>query len=97
VDDGWCDDPHDRNYNRHVRHPYGASAERLWRADGLYDLVIVIGHNDRPRVRGRGSAVFIHVAGPGLAPTAGCIALRLPDLVRLIGRLSRGTVLNVAA
>ncbi len=97
VDDGWCDDPDDRNYNRHVRHPYGASAERLWRADGLYDLVIVIGHNDRPRVRGRGSAVFIHVAGPGLAPTAGCIALRLPDLVRLIGRLSRGTVLNVAA
>jgi L,D-peptidoglycan transpeptidase YkuD (ErfK/YbiS/YcfS/YnhG family) len=96
ADDGWCDDPQDRNYNRPVRHPYGASAERLWRADGLYDLVIVIGHNDRPRVRGRGSAVFIHVAGPGLAPTAGCIALRLPDLVRLIGRLSRGTVLNVA-
>ncbi len=93
--DGWCDDPQDRNYNRYIRHPYPASAERLWRQDDLYDLVVVIGHNDRPRVRERGSAVFIHVAGPGLAPTAGCIALRLPDFKRLIARLRPGTVVNV--
>ncbi len=97
ADDGWCDAPQDRNYNRYVRHPYRASAERLWRADHLYDLIVVIGHNDRPRVRGRGSAVFIHVAAPGLAPTAGCIALRLADLVRLVRRLSCGATLNVLA
>jgi len=96
-DDGWCDKPNDRNYNRYVRHPYPASAERLWRADGLYDLIVVIGHNDRPRARGRGSAVFIHVAGPGMAPTAGCIGLRLADLRRLLARMSRGTVVNVRA
>jgi L,D-peptidoglycan transpeptidase YkuD (ErfK/YbiS/YcfS/YnhG family) len=95
--DGWCDDPRDRNYNRRVRHPYPASAERLWRADHLYDVVVVLGHNDRPRVRGRGSAVFMHVAGPGLAPTAGCIALRLPHLLRLIERMSRGSLIRVAA
>jgi L,D-peptidoglycan transpeptidase YkuD (ErfK/YbiS/YcfS/YnhG family) len=96
-DDGWCDDPKDRNYNRLVRHPYPASAEHLWRTDGLYDLVVIIGHNDRPRVRGRGSAVFIHVAGENFAPTAGCIALRLPDLKRLIAHVRSGTFVNVLA
>jgi L,D-peptidoglycan transpeptidase YkuD (ErfK/YbiS/YcfS/YnhG family) len=96
-EDGWCDDPMDRNYNRYVRHPYPASAERLWRADGLYDLVIVIGHNDRPRVLGGGSAIFIHVAGANFEPTEGCIALRLPDLRRLMSHLRRGNVVNVLA
>ena len=74
-DDGWCDASADRNYNRPVRHPYSASAERLWRSDGLYDLVVVLAYNERPRVRGRGSAIFMHVARPGYAPTEGCIAL----------------------
>jgi L,D-peptidoglycan transpeptidase YkuD (ErfK/YbiS/YcfS/YnhG family) len=94
-DDGWCDDPEDRNYNRRIRHPYPASAERLWRDDHLYDVVVVLGHNDRPRTKGRGSAVFMHVAGPGLAPTEGCIAVPLSQLVRLIGGLERGARIRV--
>ena len=57
--------PQDRNYNRPVQHPYPASAEHMWRPDGLYDLVVVMGYNDRPRITGRGSAVFMHVAGAG--------------------------------
>lgn len=93
--DGWCDDQYDRNYNRNVRHPYPASAEHLWRSDHLYDLIVVMGHNDHPRVRGRGSAVFIHVAAAGLQPTEGCIALRRHDLVRLLARLSRGTKIKI--
>jgi L,D-peptidoglycan transpeptidase YkuD (ErfK/YbiS/YcfS/YnhG family) len=88
--DGWCDAPADRNYNRPVRHPYPASAERLWREDGLYDVVVVLSHNARPRVRGCGSAVFMHVARPGYAPTEGCIALRREHLSRLLERLGRG-------
>jgi len=93
--DGWCDEPSDRNYNRRVRHPYPASAEHLWRADRLYDVVVVMGYNDRPRVRGRGSAVFLHVADPAMKPTAGCIALSLPHLRRLIAHASRATVVRV--
>ena len=93
--DGWCDAPADRNYNRPVRHPYAASAERLWRQDGLYDLVVVLGYNDRPRVRGRGSAIFMHVAAPGLGPTAGCIALERRHLVCLLARLGRGAAVAV--
>lgn len=88
-DDGWCDAPHDRNYNRWVRHPYPASAERLWRDDDLYDLVVVLSHNERPRVRNRGSAVFLHVARPGLKPTEGCVAMRRGDLLRVLERRGR--------
>lgn len=87
--DGWCDDPRDRNYNRPVRHPYPASAEHLWRQDHLYDFVVVMGHNDVPRRRCAGSAVFMHVAAPGMAPTEGCIALKKDDLVRLLAAISR--------
>ena len=94
--DGWCDASADRNYNRPVSHPYPASAERLWRPDGLYDVVVVLGYNDCPRVRGRGSAIFMHVAKPGFAPTEGCIALARPHLLRLLARLGRRSAVAVA-
>jgi L,D-peptidoglycan transpeptidase YkuD (ErfK/YbiS/YcfS/YnhG family) len=88
-EDGWCDSPFDRNYNRPVRLPYSASAEHLWRADGLYDIVAVLGHNDVPRIQNRGSAIFMHVAREDLTPTEGCIALRSRDLRRLVSLLQR--------
>jgi L,D-peptidoglycan transpeptidase YkuD (ErfK/YbiS/YcfS/YnhG family) len=95
--DGWCDASADRNYNRPVRHPYAASAERLWRQDELYDVVVVLGYNDSPRVRGRGSAIFMHVAKPGYTPTEGCIALARPLLLRLLARLGPRSAVAVRA
>ncbi len=92
--DGWCEDPADRRYNQAVTIPAGSMADRLTRADHLYDFIIELDHNTRPRVAGRGSAVFIHAARPGLAPTAGCVALRLDDLRRLIARLGPRTRLT---
>ncbi len=89
--DGWCDAVGDRNYNRSVRHPYPASAERMWRADALYDIVVVLGHNQRPRVQGAGSAIFMHVARDGVKPTAGCLSLRRNDLLALLSRLGPGS------
>jgi L,D-peptidoglycan transpeptidase YkuD (ErfK/YbiS/YcfS/YnhG family) len=82
--DGWCDDPADRNYNRLIRLPTRRSAEGLRRADHLYDLVLVLGYNDRPRVRGKGSAIFVHLARPRLTATDGCIALTRRDLLALL-------------
>ena len=79
--DGWCDDPADAAYNQPVRLPYPARGEKLWRAESLYDVIGVLGWNLAPVVAGRGSAIFLHVAAPGLAPTAGCIALAQPDLL----------------
>lgn len=93
--DGWCDASADRNYNRFVRLPYPASAEKMWRGDRLYDLVVVVEYNRRPRARGRGSAIFMHVARPGFTPTEGCVALRLPDLLRLLARLGPGTRIRI--
>lgn len=93
--DGWCDAAGDRNYNRCVRHPYAASAEQLWRGDGLYDVIVVLGYNRRPRIKGRGSAIFMHVARPGFQATEGCIALRRAELVRLLARLGRGARIHI--
>lgn len=87
--DGWCDSSLDRNYNRRVTLPYGESAERLWRDDHLYDLIVVLGYNDAPRIRNRGSAIFMHVARPGFLPTEGCIALRAADLRRVLQAVTR--------
>ena len=95
TDDGWCDATTDRNYNRAVRHPYPASAEKLWRTDGLYDLFVVLDYNRLPRRRGRGSAIFLHVAGEGLAPTEGCVALARRDLLKLLPLIDRNTRLVV--
>ncbi len=94
-DDGWCDAPRDARYNRPVRLPFRGSAEAMWRQDGLYDLVVEIRYNlDCPR-KGRGSAIFLHVAHADLRPTAGCVAVRKADLMRLWPRLSRRTKLVI--
>ncbi len=92
ADWGWCDAPGDRNYNRPVRLPYNASAERMWRGDRLYDAIVVLDYNVRRRATARGSAIFVHVARHGLAPTSGCIALKREHLLRLLAILPRGAV-----
>ncbi len=92
---GWCEVPDDRNYNRPVAIPYGASHERMKRDDNLYDAVVVLDWNIRPRRRGRGSAIFFHLARPGFTPTQGCVAVTHAVMARLLPRLSRQTVLKV--
>jgi L,D-peptidoglycan transpeptidase YkuD (ErfK/YbiS/YcfS/YnhG family) len=87
-DDGWSDDPADPAYNRPVRHPHAFSAERLWRDDGLYDLIVTIGYNDAPVVPGLGSAIFVHCASPEGKPTEGCVALERDVLLGLVERLA---------
>jgi L,D-peptidoglycan transpeptidase YkuD (ErfK/YbiS/YcfS/YnhG family) len=92
---GWCDDPADPAYNRPVRLPFAASHEKLWREDHVYDLIVVLGHNDDPPVPGLGSAIFLHVAREGYAPTEGCVALALPDLITLLGRVEITSALKI--
>jgi L,D-peptidoglycan transpeptidase YkuD (ErfK/YbiS/YcfS/YnhG family) len=93
--DGWCENPADRRYNWPILLPKGAPGDRLWRADRLYDFIIELDHNTRPRAAGRGSAVFIHVARPGFAPTAGCVALEANSLRRLLERLGPKTRIEI--
>jgi L,D-peptidoglycan transpeptidase YkuD (ErfK/YbiS/YcfS/YnhG family) len=94
-DDGWCEDPRDRHYNQPVRLGPDHPGDRLKRADRLYDLIVELDHNTRPRIAGRGSAVFVHVARPGFAPTAGCVALTASALRRLIARAGPRTRLII--
>lgn len=94
--DGWCDDPADPAYNRPVRLPYPASHEVMWRDDGLYDVVVILGHNDDPPVPGLGSAIFLHVCRPDRGPTQGCVALPLDDLLGLLETAGPGDSLVVA-
>jgi L,D-peptidoglycan transpeptidase YkuD (ErfK/YbiS/YcfS/YnhG family) len=94
-EDGWCDAPDDAAYNRPVALPYPASAERMWREDDLYDLVVILGHNDDPVVPDAGSAIFLHVAKPDYAPTEGCVALARADLEALLAAARPGDALAI--
>lgn len=92
---GWCDAASDRNYNRPVRLPYPASHEEMKRPDRLYDAVIVLDWNIRPRRRNCGSAIFLHIAKPGFQPTEGCVAVTPAAMAWLLPRVSPRTVLRV--
>jgi L,D-peptidoglycan transpeptidase YkuD (ErfK/YbiS/YcfS/YnhG family) len=83
-DDAWCEDPASPHYNRPIRLTGDATGDRLWRADHVYDVIGVLGWNDAPVQRGRGSAIFLHLARPNRTPTDGCVALDLPDLLRVL-------------
>lgn len=96
-DDGWCDAPDHPAYNRPVTLPFAASHEAMWRDDHLYDLVVVVGHNDDPPVAGRGSAIFLHLKRPDGGPTAGCVGFEREDLLWLLARLSADSRLIVHA
>ena len=94
-DDGWCDEPEHSAYNRPVRLPFEGSHEKLWRADGLYDVIVILGHNDDPPKPGFGSAIFLHVARDDYEPTEGCIALAQADLLTLLARCGPATILEI--
>ena len=97
-DEAWCDDSDRPEYNQIIRLPHDGHYEELWRQDGLYDLIGVLGWNDSPVQRGRGSAIFLHVARSDYAPTEGCIALALGDLRQLLAReLTEVLVLNASS
>lgn len=94
-DSGWCDDPAHPDYNRFVKLPFSASHERLWRDDGLYDLLIPLGYNDEPIAAGQGSAIFFHLARENYQPTEGCVAIAEADMRALLPRLSPQTVMVI--
>jgi L,D-peptidoglycan transpeptidase YkuD (ErfK/YbiS/YcfS/YnhG family) len=94
-DDAWCEDPADRHYNQPVRIGQEHHGDRLKRDDHLYDFIVEIDHNTRPRIAGRGSAVFLHLARENFAPTAGCVSMTRSAMVRLLRRLGPRTRLVI--
>jgi L,D-peptidoglycan transpeptidase YkuD (ErfK/YbiS/YcfS/YnhG family) len=96
-EDGWCDDPADALYNKPVKLPYHARAESLWREDGIYDLIVVLGYNDDPPLPGKGSAIFLHVARPDFSPTDGCVAVGKEDLLTIAAGAGTGSWIVIGA
>ena len=91
----WCDAPAHACYNQPVKAPFQPSHEELMRSDGLYDICLVLDWNVTSRRRHRGSAIFFHLIRPGYQPTAGCVAVSLPDMKRLLRIMRQGTVVRV--
>jgi L,D-peptidoglycan transpeptidase YkuD (ErfK/YbiS/YcfS/YnhG family) len=94
-DDGWCDAPDDADYNRPIKLPHRASFERMWRDDELYDLVVVLGHNDDPPRPHMGSCIFLHLAREGYAPTEGCVAVSRQDMKSLLAAAHPGDAVEI--
>jgi len=94
-DDGWCDDPKSPDYNQPVKLPFVPSHEELWRTDHIYDIIVILGHNDTPPVPGKGSAVFFHLARENYPPTEGCIAVSLPDMLDILKKISDDEMMEI--
>jgi len=93
--DGWCDEPGAPAYNRMVLLPHAYRHERLWREDHVYDLIVVVGHNDAPVISGHGSAIFIHLMREDYAPTEGCVAFAREDLLEILATLAPGAEIEI--
>ena len=93
--DLWCDDPRAALYNRPARAPLRDGCEKMARDDRLYDVVVVLDHNQRPRVRGFGSAIFFHVAREGFPPTQGCVAVAPEAMRRVLPLLARRATMSI--
>lgn len=91
----WVDDPNDPKYNQLVELPYPAHTEKLWRTDGIYDLLVVVGYNMNPTQPGAGSAIFLHIARPNFAATEGCVAVSRSVLLKLVTLLGADSTLTI--
>lgn len=89
--DAWCEDAGDRHYNQAIRLGPEQGGDRLKRTDHLYDFIIEIDHNTKPRIAGRGSAVFLHLARDNFGPTAGCVSMTKAAMLQLLRRLGPRT------
>jgi len=89
--DSWCDSVGSQQYNQPLGITLPGSSETLWRSDNLYDLIVVLDHNTLPSIRGRGSAIFIHIRSPQSKFTQGCIALEHSDLCKILKNCGSGT------
>ena len=92
---GWCDDPNSHNYNKEIKFPFNGSAEKLWRKDCIYDLVIVTNYNTNPIVKNKGSAIFFHICKKNYSPTKGCVAIGKKDMMNLVVKIKNNSKLII--
>ena len=92
---GWCDDPNSNYYNKIINYPFKYSAEKLWRKDSIYDVIIVIDYNLNPVIKNKGSAIFLHIAKKKYQPTNGCIAVNKKNIRLITSTINKKTKLKI--
>ncbi len=92
---GWCDDPLSKKYNKLVNYPFNYNSEKLYRADNIYDIILVLNYNMKPTIKNRGSAIFIHVAKKNFTSTKGCVAIMKKELKKLSSLVTKKTIVNI--
>ena len=92
---GWCDDPKSKKYNKLIYFPFKHSAEKLYRRENIYDIILVLNFNMNPVKKNKGSAIFIHVAKKSFQPTKGCIALNKSELIKLVKSIKKNTAVKI--
>jgi hypothetical protein len=88
---GWCDDPNSKKYNQLIKLPTKYRHEKLYRNDKLYDIILVLDYNMDPIVKGKGSAIFLHLSKNLKNKTSGCVGLRKKDMLELIKKIKKNT------
>jgi len=92
---GWCDDPRSNRYNKLIKYPFKYKSEKLFRADNIYDIILVLNFNMNPIKKDKGSAIFIHVAKKKFSPTKGCVALEKKELRKLLKTLKKNSKIKI--
>ena len=91
---GWCNDPRNIKYNKEVNRKKIKKSEKLFRKDYKYNAFIVINYNSQPVIKNKGSAIFLHLT-KNYKPTAGCIAIKLDDFLKLIKAVNNKTKIKI--
>ena len=94
---GWCNDPKSKNYNKLIKLPSVYNFEKLFKSNNTYDILIVLNYNMNPTIKNKGSAIFIHVAKKNYKKTEGCIALKKNDLLKIIKKLKKNTLVKIVS
>ena len=92
---GWCDDPNSDHYNKIINYPFKFSAEKLWKKENIYDIIIVIDYNLNPVIKNKGSAIFLHIAKKKYQPTKGCIAVNKKNIRLITSTINKKTKLKI--
>ena len=87
---GWCDDVHNKFYNKPIKINNKIRHEKLYRSDKKYDLLIPIKYNSKKPKKNKGSAIFLHLTS-NYKKTQGCVVIKEKDMLILLKLINKKT------
>ena len=92
---GWCDDFRSAKYNKEISFPLNYSAEKFYKKDNAYDLLINIKYNQNPTNKKKGSAIFLHLINKKYRATKGCVAIKKKDFLKILPLIKKSTKITI--